>query len=130
MWKKMPILWKNRECLFSEMRFFDEFFDVINGDPFLTLYKTSALVTVSEGTIFMHFFLISSSHQLIVTGNPVWVSGLDRKLKIDGHVRPDRIKSKNPTNASEEKEKNFLEVPSFRKLDVMKSVHVFIYITW
>ena len=39
----MPILWKNRECLFSEMRFFDEFFDVINGDPFLTLYKTSAL---------------------------------------------------------------------------------------
>ena len=41
----MPILqkiWKNRECLFSLLRFFDELFDVINGDQFLTLYKTSA----------------------------------------------------------------------------------------
>ena len=28
--------------MFSLLRFFDEFFDVINGDPFLTLYKTSA----------------------------------------------------------------------------------------
>ena len=32
------------ECLFSLLRFFDELFDVINGDPFLTLYKTSAVV--------------------------------------------------------------------------------------
>ena len=42
------------------------------------------------------------------------------KVKFAGHVRPDRIKSKNPTNASKEKGKNLLEVPSFRKLDVMK----------
>ena len=50
----------------------------------------------------------------------VW-TGQDRKAKFDdGHVQPDQIKSKNPTNASVEKEKNLLEVPSFRKLDVMK----------
>jgi hypothetical protein len=50
----------------------------------------------------------------------VW-TGQDRKSKFDdGHVQLDRIKSKNPTKASEEKEKNLLEVPSFRKLDVMK----------
>ena len=49
----------------------------------------------------------------------VW-TGQDRKSKLDGHDQPDRIKPKNPTNASEEKEKNLLEVPSFRKLDVMK----------
>ena len=50
----------------------------------------------------------------------VW-TGQDPKSKFeDGHVRLDRIKSENPTNASEEKEKNLLEVPSFRKLDVMK----------
>ena len=44
----------------------------------------------------------------------------DQKSEFDGHVRPDQIKSKNPSNASEEKEKDLLEVPSFRKLDVMK----------
>ena len=44
----------------------------------------------------------------------------DQKSKFDGHVRPDQIKSKNPTNASEEKEKTPLEVPSFGKLDVME----------
>ena len=49
----------------------------------------------------------------------VW-TGQDRTSKVAGHVQPDRIKSKNPTNASEEKGKNLLEVPSFRKLDVMK----------
>ena len=49
----------------------------------------------------------------------VW-TGQDRKSKLDGHDQPDRIKPKNPTNASEEKEKNLLEVPSFRKLDVIK----------
>ena len=50
----------------------------------------------------------------------VW-TGQDPKSKFeDGHVRLDRIKSENPTNASEEKEKNLLEVPSFRKLDVIK----------
>ena len=50
----------------------------------------------------------------------VW-TGQHRKAKFDdGHVQPDQIKSKNPTNASVEKEKNLLEVPSFRKLDVMK----------
>lgn len=49
----------------------------------------------------------------------VWTEQ-DQKSKFDGHVQPDQIKSKNPTNASEEKEKNLLEVPSFRKLDVMK----------
>ena len=26
------------------LRIFDEIFDVINGDPFLTLYKTSAII--------------------------------------------------------------------------------------
>ena len=48
----------------------------------------------------------------------VW-TGQDRKAKFeDGHVRPDQIKSKNPTNASEEKEETLvLEVQSFRKLD-------------
>ena len=45
----------------------------------------------------------------------VW-TGQDWKSKFDGHVQPDRIKSKNHTNALEEKEKNLLEVPSFRKL--------------
>ena len=51
----------------------------------------------------------------------VW-TGQDRKAKFDdGHVWPDQIKSKNSTNASEEKEKNLWEVPSFRKLDVIKS---------
>ena len=50
----------------------------------------------------------------------VW-TGQHRKAKFDdGHVQPDQIKSKNPTNASVEKEKNLLEVPSFRKLDVIK----------
>ena len=48
----------------------------------------------------------------------VW-TGQDRKAKFDdGHVRPDQIRSKNPTNASEEKEETLvLEVQSFRKLD-------------
>ena len=61
----------------------------------------------------------------------VW-TGQDRKSKFDGHVRLhckvkftghvqlDQIKSKNPTKASEEKGENLVEVPSFRKLDVMK----------
>ena len=49
----------------------------------------------------------------------VW-TGQDRTSKFERHVRPDRIKSKNPTNASEEKEKSVIEIPSFRKLDVMK----------
>jgi hypothetical protein len=80
----------------------------------------------------------------------VW-TGQDRTSKLAGHVRPDRIKSKNipvinispahcdwtpcmsvwtgqdriksknPTNASlEDNGKILLEVPSFRKLDVMK----------
>ena len=30
--------------MFSKLRIFDEFFDVINGEPFLTLYKTSAII--------------------------------------------------------------------------------------
>ena len=34
---KMPILWKHRVGLFSLLRFFDELFDVIINDPFLTL---------------------------------------------------------------------------------------------
>ena len=34
---KMPILWKHRVCLFSLLRFFDELFDIIIDDPFLTL---------------------------------------------------------------------------------------------
>ena len=42
------------------------------------------------------------------------------KVKFARQVRPDQIKSKNSTNASKEKGKNLLEVPSFRKLDVMK----------
>ena len=42
------------------------------------------------------------------------------KVKFARNVRPDRIKSKNPTNASKDKGKNLLEVPSFRKLDVTK----------
>ena len=50
----------------------------------------------------------------------VW-TGQNRKSKFDdGHVQLDRIKSKNPINASEKKEKDLLEVPSFKKLDVMK----------
>ena len=50
----------------------------------------------------------------------VW-TGQDRKAKFeDGHAQTDQIKSKNPTNASEEKGKNLLEVPSLRKLDVIK----------
>ena len=36
-WIKMPILWKHRVCLLSLLRFFDELFDIINDDPFLTL---------------------------------------------------------------------------------------------
>ena len=46
----------------------------------------------------------------------VWI-GQDRTSR---HVHPDQIKSKTTTNASEEKRKNLLEVPKFRKLDVMK----------
>ena len=46
----------------------------------------------------------------------VWI-GQDRTSR---HVQPDQIKSKNTTNSSEEKRKNLLEVPKFRKLDVMK----------
>ena len=47
----------------------------------------------------------------------VWTEQ-DQKSKFDGHVQPDQIKSKNPTNASEEKEETLvLEVQSFRKLD-------------
>ena len=46
----------------------------------------------------------------------VWI-GQDRTSRP---VQPDQIKSKNTTNASEEKRKNLLEVPKFRKLDVMK----------
>ena len=34
--------------------------------------------------------------------------------------QPDQIKSKNPSIALEEKKKNFLEVPNFRRLDVTK----------
>ena len=34
---KMPVLWKHRVSLFSLLRFFDELFDVINDNPFLTL---------------------------------------------------------------------------------------------
>ena len=34
---KMPILCKYRVCLFSLLRFFDELFDLIIDDPFLTL---------------------------------------------------------------------------------------------
>ena len=45
---------------------------------------------------------------------------LHRKVKFARHVQPDGIKSKNPTKASEEKGENLVEVPSFRKLDVMK----------
>ena len=47
-------------------------------------------------------------------------TGQDRKVKFEELVWSDRIKSKNPTNASKEKGKNLLEVPSFRKLDVTK----------
>ena len=54
------------------------------------------------------------------TENISALTGQDHKVKFAGHVRPDQIKSKNPTNASKEKGKNLLEVPSFRKLDVMK----------
>ena len=46
----------------------------------------------------------------------VWI-GQDRTSR---HVQPDQIKSKNTSNALEEKRKNLLEVPKFRKLDVMK----------
>ena len=45
---------------------------------------------------------------------------LERKVKFAGHAQPDQIKSKNSTNASEEKGKNLVEVTSIRKLDVMK----------
>ena len=33
---------KHRVCLFSLLRFYDELFDVISDDPFLTLQKDSA----------------------------------------------------------------------------------------
>ena len=49
----------------------------------------------------------------------VWTEQ-DQKSKFDGHVQPDQIKSKNPTNALEEKEKKLVEVPSLRKLSAMK----------
>ena len=39
---EIPILLKHRGCLFSLIIFFDEVFDVINDDPFLTLRKDSA----------------------------------------------------------------------------------------
>ena len=35
-------VWKSTKTL-KLLRIFDEIFDVINGDPFLTLYKTSAI---------------------------------------------------------------------------------------
>ena len=38
--------------MFSLLRFFDELFDVINGDPFLTLYKTSANYTRWSDPVF------------------------------------------------------------------------------
>ena len=38
-------VWKSTKTL-ELLRIFDELFDVINGDPFLTLYKTSANVFV------------------------------------------------------------------------------------
>ena len=63
---------------------------------------------------------ISPAHSNRTPCMSVW-TGQDRKSKFeDGHVQPDQIKSKNPTNASEEKEKTPLEVPSFGKLDVME----------
>jgi len=37
-------VWKSTKTL-ELLRIFDELFDVINGEPFLTLYKTSANVT-------------------------------------------------------------------------------------
>ena len=62
---------------------------------------------------------ISPAHSNQTPCMSVW-TGQDRTSQVAGHVQPDRIKSKNPTNASEEKGKNLLEVPSFKKLDVMK----------
>ena len=62
---------------------------------------------------------ISPAHSNRTPCMSVW-TGQDRTSQDAGHVQPDRIKSKNPTNASEEKGKNLLEVPSFKKLDVMK----------
>ena len=38
-------VWKSTKTL-KLLRIFDEIFDVINGDPFLTLYKTSANKTI------------------------------------------------------------------------------------
>ena len=38
----MPTFWKHRVCLFSFLTFFEELFDAIYEDPFLTLSKTPA----------------------------------------------------------------------------------------
>ena len=43
-------VWKSTKTL-ELLRIFDEFFDVINGEPFLTLYKTSAIVYILQGKI-------------------------------------------------------------------------------
>ena len=43
-------VWKSTKTL-ELLRIFDELFDVINGEPFLTLYKTSAIVSTSWKTM-------------------------------------------------------------------------------
>ena len=57
----MPIL-KHGMCLFSLLRFFDELFDVINDDPFLTLQKTPAFYIPFFQASFNYHNLAAQAH--------------------------------------------------------------------
>ena len=52
-------VWKSTKTL-ELLRIFDELFDVINGEPFLTLYKTSAYLIIPNWKLNLAYELIGT----------------------------------------------------------------------
>ena len=58
----MPILWKHSLFVFIILRIFDELFDVMNDDLFLTLKKTTANLLIFLYQIKITWYSVDSFH--------------------------------------------------------------------
>ena len=79
----MPILLKHRVCLFSLLRFFDEHFDLMIDDPFMTLKKTLLIFRLF---LFCFAELEELSKQFQVCVDPDYFQKLENKIKHGMYV--------------------------------------------
>ena len=87
---------QKQQCLFSLLRFYDKLFDVINNDPFLTLWKTPANVAIHIA-YFDQFYLFFQLNLSLTSCAKFWIS---ETLRSNVNPWPTRNVSSSPKKSN------------------------------